>query len=143
MHVLQEGGVVVLRVLRAVESRHHAKPEPKSRLWEQPFLCLGARNLHGCASKQIHVPPAPSKQIHAARADDHARKMSGLVVPMAGGCGGGGWNIAEANEGADVVGCEGASGLPRQSRHNPMPMHIRVPPQTWPKAGKAFIVNPI
>ena len=55
-------------------------------------------------------------QIHAA--DDHVRKMSGLVVVVVGGGGVGGQNMVEANEGMEVVGCEGVSGLPRQSRHN-------------------------
>ena len=55
-------------------------------------------------------------QIHAA--DDHVRKMSGLVVVVVGGGGVGGQNMVKANEGMKVVGCEGVSRLPRQSRHN-------------------------
>ena len=51
-------------------------------------------------------------------AGDHVRKMSGLVVVVVGGGGAGGQNMAEANEGMKVVGCEGVSRLPRQSRHN-------------------------
>ena len=42
-----------------------------------------------------------------------------MVVAMAGGRGRG-QNMAmvEANGGMEVVGCEGASGLPRKSQHN-------------------------
>ena len=76
--MLQEGDVVVLRVLSVVEHRHHAKPEMKFRLWKPPGRCLEARNFDDCASKQIYVHIPPSKQIHAA--DDRVRKMSGLVV---------------------------------------------------------------
>ena len=53
--VVQEGGVLVLPVLSVVENRHHAKPEPKFRLWERPCLCLEAQDLDDCASKHIHV----------------------------------------------------------------------------------------
>ena len=114
--VLQEGDVVVLRVLSVVESRHHVKPEPKFRLWKRPCLCLEAQNLDDCASKQIHVRIPPPKQTHAA--GDHVREMPGLVVVMAGGGNVGGQNMVEANGGMEVVGCEGASRLPRKSRHN-------------------------
>ena len=94
--MLQEGDVVVLRVLSVVEHRHHAKPEIKFRLWKRPCLCLEARDFDDYASKQIYVHIPPSKQIHAAA--DHVRRMSGLVVAMAGGGGVGGQNMAEANE---------------------------------------------
>ena len=80
--MLQEGAVVVPRVLSAAESRNHAKPEPKFRLWKRPRLCLEARNLDGCALKQILVRIPPSKQIRAT--GGHVRKMSGLVVVVAG-----------------------------------------------------------
>ena len=99
--------MVVLRVLSVVEYRHHAKPEIKSRLWKPPCRCLEARNFDDCASKQINVHIPPPMQIHAA--DDHVRKMSGLVVAVVGGGGAGGQNTAKANEGMKVVGCEGAS----------------------------------
>ena len=61
----------------------------------------------------MHVP---SKQIHAA--GDHVRKMAGLVAAVIGGGGVGARDMAEANGGMEVVGCEGVSRLPRQSRHN-------------------------
>ena len=64
----------------------------------------------------LEADPRTYKQIHAA--DGHVRKISGLVVAMAGGGGVGGQNMVEANEGMKVVGCEGVSRLPRQSRHN-------------------------
>ena len=80
--VLQEGDVVVLRVLSVVEHCHHVKPEIKIRLWKPPCRCLEARNFDDCASKQINVHIPPSMQIHAA--DDHVRKMSGLVVVVVG-----------------------------------------------------------
>ena len=108
--------MVVLRVLSVVEHRHHVKPEIKIRLWKPPCRCLEARNFDRCASKQIYVHIPPSMQIHAA--DDHVREMSGLVVVVVGGGGVGGQNMVEANEGMEVVGCEGVSGLPRQSRYN-------------------------
>ena len=108
--MLQEGGVVELRVLSVVEHRHHAKPEIKIRLWKPPCRCLEARNFDGCASKQIYVHTPPSMQIHAA--DDHVRKMSGLVVVVVGGGGVGGQNMVKANEGMKVVGC------PTQERQN-------------------------
>ena len=53
--VLQEGGVVVLRVLGVVEHRNHAKPEIKIRLWKPPCRCPDARNFDDCASKQIYI----------------------------------------------------------------------------------------
>ena len=37
---------------------------------------------------------------------------------MVGGGGAVGQNMVEADEGIQAAGCEGASGLPRQSRHN-------------------------
>ena len=86
---------------------HHANPEIKIPLWKPPCRCLGARNFDDCASKQTDVHIPPSMQIHAA--DDHVRKMPGLVVAVVGGGGAGGQTMAKANEGMKVVGCEGAS----------------------------------
>ena len=46
--------------------------------------------------------------------------MTGLAVLVAAAGGVGFWvqNVVEANEERGVVGCDGASGLPRRSRHN-------------------------
>ena len=72
--------------------------------------------------KQIHVHvPLKVSVMIVVEADDHVRKMSGLVVVVDSW-----WGvpvswfrsyIVKADEGKKVVGCEGVSRLLRQSRH--------------------------
>ena len=117
--MIQGGDGAVVWVFSAVKIHHYAHPEQRCRFWKQVRLRLGARDYEGGFLMQIdvHVPLVASVVI-AVEADDHGWQMTGLVVVVVEGVGVLVQNVVEANEGKKVVGCEGVSRLPRQSRHN-------------------------
>ena len=119
--MIQGGDGAVAWVFCAVKLRQYAHPERRCRFWKRVRLRLGARDHEDGFLMQIdvHIPLAVLVVI-VVEADDHAwqLQMTGLVVVVVGGVGFWVRDVAEANEGKKVVGCEGASRPPRRSRHN-------------------------